>query len=96
MEKPRNRKDRNTKARFTKKLKHIGPFQKLHGIRRSKALEADLASSPMDQLVVVIEMPGCRKECDVDLDGMDAFQIQGEFSENIKENDVDMGGVAVF
>ncbi|PKU61783.1 hypothetical protein MA16_Dca027965 [Dendrobium catenatum] len=53
--KGRNKNVRSSKDCHTKEVTLIGPLQKLPGIKRSKKLKDELASSSVEQLVNVID-----------------------------------------
>ncbi|PKU61155.1 hypothetical protein MA16_Dca027464 [Dendrobium catenatum] len=53
--KGRNKNVRSSKEYHAKEVTLIGPLQKLSGIRRSKNLKDELASSSVEQLVNVVD-----------------------------------------
>lgn len=49
-----------------------------------------MGTSTIEQLITVIEKPGCRKKVDTDLGGVDAGQMQGESSKIISGGDASL------
>ncbi|PKU86560.1 hypothetical protein MA16_Dca023709 [Dendrobium catenatum] len=75
--KRKNKKARNSKECHSNEMTLIGPLQKLTGIRRSKNLKNEVASSSIEKFVNVVDKSIISKIKEVDL----ADQWQGVFSE---------------